>query len=214
MRETLRETDAATPEELGARQSDVWRPLLAIADLAGGHWPETARTAALALHGVAEDEGDYGLLLLEDLRTLFQEHGTRHLFSAIIAEELKKREDRPWPEYHHDKAITVSGIARLLRRFGVTPHQVRVGPDSQKGYSLEHLGPVFDTYLPHTLRLSETSETSGGERQADRNVSLVSDNLGDTGALSDQDARLARGWEAAREAEQQLERAAIQTEGT
>jgi hypothetical protein len=37
------------PEELSDRQQDVWEPLLAIADLAGGSWPERARAAAVAL---------------------------------------------------------------------------------------------------------------------------------------------------------------------
>jgi hypothetical protein len=50
----------------------VWRPLLAVADAIGGKWTQTAREAALALYGVAEEEGDYGLLMLEDVRQLFE----------------------------------------------------------------------------------------------------------------------------------------------
>ena len=37
------------PDELDDRAQDVWEPLLAIADLAGGDWPERARRAALEL---------------------------------------------------------------------------------------------------------------------------------------------------------------------
>ena len=40
----LREADPAVPPELHDRAADNWRPLLAIADLAGGEWPE-ARTS-------------------------------------------------------------------------------------------------------------------------------------------------------------------------
>jgi putative DNA primase/helicase len=36
---------------LNDRAADNWRPLLAIADMAGGDWPVKARTAALALSG-------------------------------------------------------------------------------------------------------------------------------------------------------------------
>ncbi len=36
VRDQLLVTDSVTPEALGARQCDVWRPLLAIADVAGG----------------------------------------------------------------------------------------------------------------------------------------------------------------------------------
>jgi hypothetical protein len=37
------------PEELDDRAQDAWEPLLAIADAAGGSWPETSRAAALEL---------------------------------------------------------------------------------------------------------------------------------------------------------------------
>jgi hypothetical protein len=175
IRNILSVSDAVTPAELGARQSDVWRPLLAIADAVGGHWPESSRRAALELHGIAEDEGDYALLLLEDLRELFEFRGAHNLFSADVVQELGKRDDRPWPEYHHDKAITTRGVAKLLGRFGVKPKQVRIADETSKGYSLDDLGPVFRTYLP-TPKSAETSETSQlPGAPTNRSVSLVSD---------------------------------------
>ena len=36
------------PEGIENRDADVWEPLLTIAELAGGHWPERARVAAVA----------------------------------------------------------------------------------------------------------------------------------------------------------------------
>src|SRR5260370_10770113 len=42
----LRAADPAVPEALDDRQADNWRPLLAIADAAGGAWPGRRRTAA------------------------------------------------------------------------------------------------------------------------------------------------------------------------
>ena len=35
------------------RNADVWEPLLAIAEAAGGDWPQRAREAAIALVGAA-----------------------------------------------------------------------------------------------------------------------------------------------------------------
>jgi hypothetical protein len=46
------------PDELDDRAQDVWEPLLAIADLADGEWPERARAAALALSSGEEREDD------------------------------------------------------------------------------------------------------------------------------------------------------------
>ena len=45
----LRVADPAIPEELHDRQADNWRPLVAIADEAGGTWAEISR-APLPAH--------------------------------------------------------------------------------------------------------------------------------------------------------------------
>jgi hypothetical protein len=37
------------PPGVEDRDADVWEALLAVADLAGGHWPTTARKAAVTL---------------------------------------------------------------------------------------------------------------------------------------------------------------------
>src|SRR5262249_17680748 len=39
----LREADPELPKELHGRAADNWRPLIAIADRAGGEWPKRAR---------------------------------------------------------------------------------------------------------------------------------------------------------------------------
>ena len=46
---TIAESNPAIPENLNDREQDNWEPLLAIAEAAGGHWPETARRAAVEL---------------------------------------------------------------------------------------------------------------------------------------------------------------------
>jgi hypothetical protein len=46
--ERLRAADPAVPANLYNRAADNWRPLLAIADAAGGEWPRRAREIAAA----------------------------------------------------------------------------------------------------------------------------------------------------------------------
>src|SRR5207249_2112173 len=58
------------PEDLNDRAADIWEPLLALADLAGGDWPEKARKAALGLTAIAQEESPIGALLL-DLMIMF-----------------------------------------------------------------------------------------------------------------------------------------------
>src|SRR5215217_24022 len=44
------------PKGIEDRNADVWEPLLAVADLAAGDWPQRARVAAVALVAVAADQ--------------------------------------------------------------------------------------------------------------------------------------------------------------
>ncbi|MDP9176745.1 MAG: DUF3631 domain-containing protein [Gemmatimonadota bacterium] len=146
-RPSLKVADAVAPDALGARQSDVWRPLLAIADAAGGAWPELSRTAACALYGIAEEEGDSGLLLLQDLKSLFDLQGGGTLSTSSILEALAAMEDRPWPEYSNHRPISKRGLASLVGRFGVKPKNIRLGSEVVKGYEYSALQPAFTTYL-------------------------------------------------------------------
>lgn len=162
--EQLRDTEPTMPEALGARQCDVWRPLLAIAELAGDTWALRGRETALGLYGVAEEEGDYGLLILQDLHGLFTaDKGAEALFTKQILANLHERVDRPWPEYKNDRPITERGLARLVKRFGIQPGTVRVGLETAKGYKLEEFQKAFQTYLPITPELSVTSVTKSEE---------------------------------------------------
>jgi hypothetical protein len=137
------------PAMLSARQADIWRPLFAIADVAGGRWPSRARAASEALHGVVDDEGDFGLVMLADLRTLFAEREADKLRSADVVAYLVAREDRPWPEMPGGRALSATGLAKLLRRFNVRPVNVRDSEGVAKGYKLAELTPVFARYLPN-----------------------------------------------------------------
>lgn len=182
--EGLTEADPEVPEGLGARQADVWRPLLAIADSLGAGWPARARDAALVLAGATDDEGDYGLLMLEDVRTIMGNRSV--IFTADLLHVLHGMEDRPWSEYgRFDKPITPKGLASLLGRFGVKPATVRDDrhdPPTGKGYTLQRLAPAFLRYLPP---LTDSSAPNAGDCDV---VTLVTGEYGGTGAQKNADS--------------------------
>jgi hypothetical protein len=62
----------ALPDKIQDRDADVWEPLIVVADLAGGEWPERARKAAVALVAASRDaEPSLGVRLLTDLKAAF-----------------------------------------------------------------------------------------------------------------------------------------------
>ena len=147
--DVLRNADPDVPPELDDRAADNWRPLLAIAGLAGWVFPSKARAAALALSG-AEDDDDSApaIQLLADIRELFEEEGNDWLASQAIEERLRSREDRPWPEWSKGKPITTRAIARLLKRFGIQPKQRWVENGTIRGYGRTEFEDTWRRYLP------------------------------------------------------------------
>ena len=146
--DALQAADPDTPSGLHDRAADNWRALVAIADLAGGDWSDRAREAAVSLSGagVVEDVS-MRTRLLEDLRDMFGRACTDRLTSKDICAQLAKMEDRSWPEYKRGEPITATQIAKLLKPFGVTPTNVRVGEQTAKGYRLADLKDAFERYL-------------------------------------------------------------------
>jgi putative DNA primase/helicase len=120
---SLRGADPVMLEALSGRTADNWRPLIAIADLAGSEWPARARRIAQELG--ARSEQTTGIMLLEDIQCIFIEHGSDRLTSAEMARELSEMEDRPWPEWHQGRPITAPQVAKLLEPFGIRPGSIR-----------------------------------------------------------------------------------------
>jgi hypothetical protein len=143
----LREADPVPPGDLNDRADDNWAPLLAIADAAGGEWPDSARRAARALSGAVESGDGTGEQLLADVRAIFVERGEPRLFTQDLLADLNAREDRLWKEWRRGNPLTAVQLAHLLRPFGVRPGTVRIGSETAKGYALVDFTETFARYL-------------------------------------------------------------------
>jgi hypothetical protein len=146
-KETLKEATPNLPAELDDRACNNWELLLSIADAVAGPWPEMARKAAVELSGERGDSGSLGEQLIERLRALFEESKTDRLASSEICKFLATLEGDSWAEYGRaHKPITPNQLARLLKRFRVTPRTIRLGEETAKGYLLSDLEKVFAVY--------------------------------------------------------------------
>lgn len=159
--ESLSSCEPQMPDLASDRAADNWRPLLAIAEAIGGSWEESARAAARELTEGPDDEGDARVQLLADLRDLFVARESERLASSEIVAHLAQMEERPWPEWRQDKAITARQVARLLEPFGVAPTTLRFGSQTKRGYSLEQFADAFARYLPSAGATSATCLQKG-----------------------------------------------------
>ena len=157
------------PEGVEDRNADVWEPLLAVADAAGGAWPERARVAAVTL--VTDPRGkapSMGVLLLRDLRTVFVTSGKATLPTEQIIRALTALEESPWSDLR-GKEIDARYLARHLGKYDVKPRTLRDGDHVFKGYDAAGLADSWNRYLPPPVPPQErvTSVTplhvAGGE---------------------------------------------------
>ena len=140
------------------RAADVWEPLLAIADIAGGEWPKLARDAAEALVGEArETPATLGVRLLADIRAAFGD--AVQLSSAELLDALNGLEEAPWGDLR-GKPLDSRRLARMLRPYEVYPEGIRTATGTPKGYKREALWDAWQRYLPAISLESETCATS------------------------------------------------------
>jgi Protein of unknown function (DUF3631) len=142
--------DPNMPSGIINRKADNWRPVLAIADAAGGDWPDRARKAAMQSYIEAEDDDASRLeLLLGDIRDVFTEKGLDEIASVDLVKALIAIEGRPWAELGKSrKPLTQNRLARLLKPLPVIPENIRVGDKVPKGYILKQFEEAFARYLP------------------------------------------------------------------
>jgi hypothetical protein len=146
------------PAGVDDRDADIWEPLLAVADIAGGDWPKRARAAAVALVAVAREvEPSLNIRLLADLRTVFGDE--EQMTTKRILAELCLLEDAPWNDLR-GKPITDNQLARRLRQYGVKSRNVRIGDAVPKGYLRADLYDVWRRYLPPLADKPATSATA------------------------------------------------------
>jgi putative DNA primase/helicase len=143
----LTDADPVVPDTLNDRAADNWRPLLAIADLAGGAWPDQARDAASLLSGESHDTS-INVGLLADIRLVFSED-TDMIRSADLVSKLVADAERPWAEWSRGKPLTQKQLAGLLRPFGIISEEVHPpGQPHGKGYKRIRFEEAWGAYLP------------------------------------------------------------------
>lgn len=154
LRADLEDLEAAEPVmPVEDRAADTWEPLFIVANHAGGHWPERARAAVLALTAEAEDsdKGSLGVRLLKDCRTAFA--GATALPSATLLERLNSDLEAPWREYG-TSGLTAAKLGRMLGEFDIRSSNIRFAEGGQaKGYEKADFADAWERYCPLPVAL-------------------------------------------------------------
>jgi hypothetical protein len=127
----------AVPSQLINRAADKWRPLLAIADVAGGEWPSRALDAAVELESEEEERPDH-LTLLCQVVAATQEWPHDVIFSQELDQKLRKT---GWGGSSSKKR------GNLLRSVGLKAERYWRDDKQLRGYRIADIRAAAAKYL-------------------------------------------------------------------
>ncbi|GIE79065.1 hypothetical protein Aph02nite_50150 [Actinoplanes philippinensis] len=160
-------TDAEPEMPLEDRAADTWEPLIAVADLAGGDWPDRGREAALTLTAERDSNtvASERIRLLMDCRRAFGH--ADEIPSVVLLDRLKADPEAPWAEYNNGAGLTPMKLGMLLKEYEITSGNIRFTPeqaraynltsDQAKGYKREDFHDAWQRYCPPPGPETETS---------------------------------------------------------
>ncbi len=142
------------------RAADTWEPLVIVADLAGGHWPASARAACVAMtrfEAVQDEQTNLKTRLLRDIHRVFEAHGNPEALSSLdLVTTLLQDPDAPWAE-HGTNGLNAYHLGKLLRDFDIRPANYRFDQGRQaKGYARNRF---LDSWARHCPDLTEAART-------------------------------------------------------
>jgi hypothetical protein len=165
------------PAEISDRDADCWEPLLAIADAAGGEWPELAREAAVYLVRRGRELAiTSGVELLQHILEAFGEED--RIWTDPLLKTLINRDETPWGEEGKKPALSSRGLANLLKPYGIKSRTVRIGEFTNKGYLAADFVDAWNRYL-------DPSEVIRHKRNIRHNIDNNNNNVTDVTDVTD-----------------------------
>ncbi|MBV9294296.1 MAG: DUF3631 domain-containing protein [Acidobacteriaceae bacterium] len=141
------------------RDEDVWQPIVAIADHIQPSLGKQVRDIAKAMIGTTSDTKEtLAIKLLGDIKVLFDvKRGQQpkdladKYKSETLCKDLAAMDGRPWHAMstgkgRESKAIDQNRLARMLKDFGIAPHNIRINNDTPKGYKRKYFEDVWERY--------------------------------------------------------------------
>ncbi|MCG7870247.1 MAG: DUF3631 domain-containing protein [Candidatus Thiodiazotropha taylori] len=150
--------------EIGDRANDNWEPLLSIAELIGGEWPELVRNAAIKLTGVQEEAPSIGEQLLIDILEVFGNRTGDRIPTVELIAALCQDEEKPWATWNRGSQITAFQLSKKLKPFEIKPRDIRfTGNTVKKGYYEADFSDALSRYAPQYSATGATEATEAEE---------------------------------------------------
>ncbi len=153
------------PPSIQDRDADVWEPLIAIADAAGGDWPIAARVAAERMVADAHAKpATLGIRLLADIRLAMRD--VDRISTVDLLDRLHSMDLAPWKSIKGEP-IDARFLARMLTKYEIeTNNTIKLDGRAVKGYLRSHFADAWDRYLSAPAPAEAGNPGNPGNRPA------------------------------------------------
>lgn len=149
------------PNALGDRDQDNWEPLLQVANVAGGHWIDTALKTALRLSCSAQTPMSSANELLADIQEIFDIKSVIKITTAELIQALCDDPEKSWATYNRGKPLSPKQLSSKLKPYGISSKTIRTNNyETAKGFECDQFKDVFTRYLADPLNLPSQSNNS------------------------------------------------------
>lgn len=159
------------PMNLDDRGRDIYAPLFAIADLAGGDWPSVVRDAALVnrkrRYGTWDDPRAE---LLRDIRDKLEGQTGDFVFSKGLVYGLMQDGELRWSDWNRGRGLTQKALSMMLAEFDIHPYVRQIAGDQRRGYRISDFREAFVRYLGDSERLPTADDADAVPLQEERSV--------------------------------------------
>jgi hypothetical protein len=135
-------------EGVSDRTWECVRPLVILADLAGGPWPAAVRQAITDLvRGATEQALSSGVRLLADCRQVFDQRGEAEITKTELLDALTALEGTPYADWDR---FTTNRLTRTLKKYGI-PSDTTVHDEqgkSHRGWRRQDFEDAWERWLP------------------------------------------------------------------
>ena len=99
------------------------------------------------------------MLLLHDIRTVFNNRGADRLSTEVLLTDLKGIEESPWAVIRQGEPLDARGLSQRLRKYDIKPDLQRIGDEVLRGYTRAQFADAWSRYL-HTESVTSVTEVT------------------------------------------------------
>jgi putative DNA primase/helicase len=142
----LLNANPSMPDGFENRLADNWCVQFSIADLAGDDWGEQAHAAAAKIEK-GSDSRSVSERALAAIKTIRDDSKAIGMGGKLLTDELASDPGSEWAEWRNGKAITQNALARLLKRFKISPDKITIDGIQLRGYLWAWFEDAWERHL-------------------------------------------------------------------